>query len=156
MPGPAIACLEQLPGFTVPADAIAAGLRRIEWPARLQRLARGPLAAALPAGSELWLDGGHNPAAGQVLAEAVQDWRDRPLVLIVGMLNNKDAAGFLAPLAPHARRLYAATIPGEENPLPAGAIVEAAASVGIAAPNPWRRSRQRSNRLPRTVRRCGC
>jgi dihydrofolate synthase/folylpolyglutamate synthase len=131
--GTAIACLEQLWDFTVPADAIAAGLRRIEWPARLQRLTRGPLAAALPAGSELWLDGGHNPAAGQVLAETAKDWRDRPLDLVVGMLNTKDAAAFLAPLAPRAHRLYAVTIPGEENPLPAGAIVDAAASVGIAA-----------------------
>ena len=131
--GTAIACLEQLPGFAVPAEAIAAGLRRIEWPARLQHLGRGPLIAALPAGSELWLDGGHNAAAGQVLADAAKDWRDRPLDLVVGMLNTKDAAGFLAPLAPHARTLYAVTIPGEENPLPADAIVAAATSVGIAA-----------------------
>ena len=131
--GTAIACLEQLPGFAIPAEAIAAGLRRIEWPARLQRLGRGPLIAALPPGSELWLDGGHNAAAGQVLADAAKDWRDRPLDLVVGMLNTKDAAGFLAPLAAHARTLYAVTIPGEENPLPADAIVAAATSLGIAA-----------------------
>jgi dihydrofolate synthase/folylpolyglutamate synthase len=131
--GAAIACLEQLSGFTVHREAIAAGLTRIEWPARLQRLTRGPLAAALPVGSELWLDGGHNPAAGQVLAEAISTWRDRPIYLVVGMLNTKDASGFLAPLAPCARSLYAVTIPGEENPLPASVIVDAAASVGIAA-----------------------
>ena len=131
--GTAIACLEQLLGFTIPAVAIAAGLRQIEWPARLQRLSRGPLVDMLPAGSELWLDGGHNPAAGQVLAETVQQWRDHPLDLVVGMLNTKDSGGFLAPLAAHARRLYAVTIPGEDNPLPASAIVAAAASVGIAA-----------------------
>ena len=84
-------------------------------------------------GWELWLDGGHNPAAGEVLAAAAACWRDRPLHLVVGMLNTKDAAGFLAPLAPFARSLRAVTIPGEENPLPAGAIVEAARSAGIDA-----------------------
>jgi dihydrofolate synthase/folylpolyglutamate synthase len=131
--GIALACLEQLSELAVPAEAIAGGLRRIEWPARLQRLTRGPLIAALPEGSELWLDGGHNPAAGEVLAEAAKGWRDRRLDLVVGMLNTKDAAGFLAPLAPCARCLYAVTIPDEENPLPAEAICAAAAAVGIAA-----------------------
>ena len=116
--GTAIACLEQLPGFPIAHELIARGLRQIEWPARLQRLTRGPLVAALPAGWELWLDGGHNPGAGEVLAAAVSNWVDRPLYLIVGMLNTKNAAGFLAPLAPR-RALHAVTIPGEDNPLPA-------------------------------------
>ena len=62
--GTALACLEQLSGFDLPPAAIAAGLRQIEWPARLQRLSHGPLPAMLPPGWELWLDGGHNPAAG--------------------------------------------------------------------------------------------
>jgi len=129
----AIACLEQLWGFDLPADALARGLRAIEWPARLQRLARGPLVVALPAGSEAWLDGGHNPAAGAVLAAVAAGWHDLPLTLVVGMLNTKDAAGFLAPLAPYAASLYAVTIPGEENPHPAAEIAAAAISVGIAA-----------------------
>lgn len=131
--GTAIACLEQLLGFSVPPAAIAAGLRAIDWPARLQRLTRGPLAEILPAGWELWLDGGHNPAAGAVLAETAAGWRGRPLDLVVGMLNTKDASGFLAPLAPQARRLLAVTIPGEDNALPAAAIAAAARALGIAA-----------------------
>jgi len=129
--GTAIACLEQLSGFSLPRDAIAAGLRQIEWPARLQRLTRGPLVQRLPSGWELWLDGGHNPSAGLALAEMAGRWRDRPLDLIVGMLNTKDAAGFLAPLAPFARSLYAVTIPGEENPHPAAQIAVAARNLGI-------------------------
>ena len=68
--GIALACLERLDGFSLPETALAAGLRHIDWPARLQRLTRGPLAETLPSGWELWLDGGHNPGAGQVLAEA--------------------------------------------------------------------------------------
>lgn len=131
--GTAIACLEQLAGFPLSREAIAEGLRRIDWPARLQRLTRGPLVEILPVGWELWLDGGHNPGAGAVLAAAAADWGDRPLYLVVGMLNTKDATGFLAPLAAHARALHAVTIPGEDNPLPAAAIAAAARSVGLAA-----------------------
>jgi dihydrofolate synthase/folylpolyglutamate synthase len=131
--GTAIACLEQLADFPLSRDAIAEGLCNIEWPARLQHLTRGPLIEMLPAGWELWLDGGHNPGAGEVLAAAAANWSDRPLYLIVGMLNTKDAAGFLAPLARRARSLRAVTIPGEENPLPAAAIAAAAHSVGLPA-----------------------
>jgi dihydrofolate synthase / folylpolyglutamate synthase len=131
--GAALACLEQLSGFDLPPAALAAGLRRIEWPARLQRLTQGPLPAMLPPGWELWLDGGHNPGAGAVLADAAADWCDRPLYLIVGMLNSKDAGGFLAPLAAHTRALHAVTIPGEENPHPAAQIAASARSLGVAA-----------------------
>jgi dihydrofolate synthase / folylpolyglutamate synthase len=131
--GTAIACLEQLSDFSLASSALAEGLRHIDWPARLQRLRRGPLVAMLPAGWELWLDGGHNPAAGAVLGDAAMGWRDALLDLIVGMLNTKDAAGFLAPLAPYARRLHAVTIPGEENPHPAGEIAAEARAIGIAA-----------------------
>jgi dihydrofolate synthase/folylpolyglutamate synthase len=131
--GTAIACLEHLTDLPVSAEAIAAGLRRIEWPARLQRLRHGPLVEMMPAGWEVWLDGGHNPGAGEVLAEAVAGWHDRPLYLVAGMLNTKDAAGFLRPLAPHAKALKAVTIPGEENALPAAAIAAAADEAGIAA-----------------------
>ena len=130
--GTAIACLECLGGAVISPAALASGLRQIEWPARLQRLTRGPLVEMMP-GWELWLDGGHNPAAGEALAASVGAWRDRHLHLVVGMLNTKDAAGFLAPLAAAAESLHAVTIPDEENPLPAAAIVSAARSVGITA-----------------------
>lgn len=130
--GTAIACLECLSDVVISPAGLAQGLRRIEWPARLQRLVRGPLVDMMP-GWELWLDGGHNPSAGEVLAAAAAGWRDRPLHLVVGMLNTKDSAGFLAPLAPFAHGLQAVTIPDEENPLPAATIVTAAQSVGLAA-----------------------
>jgi dihydrofolate synthase/folylpolyglutamate synthase len=129
--GIALACLESLSPSVMPPGALAKGLRRIEWPARLHRLTRGPLVEMMR-DSELWLDGGHNPAAGEALAASIGTWRDRPLHLVVGMLNTKDPAGFLAPLAPAARSLQAVTIPDEENPLPAAKIVEAAGSVGMA------------------------
>jgi dihydrofolate synthase/folylpolyglutamate synthase len=131
--GTAIACLERLSGFDIPAEAIAGGLRHIDWPARLQLLRRGPLVDAVPPGWELWLDGGHNPLAGEILGDVAAGWHDRPLYLVVGMMNTKDAAGFIAPLAKHARALWAVTIPGEKNALPAEAIATAGASVGLPA-----------------------
>src|SRR5207248_1105408 len=131
--GAAIACLEQMPQFSLSPAAIADGLRHIDWPARMQRLRHGPLIDMLPAGWELWLDGGHNPAAGEIIADVARGWHDRPLDLIVGMLKTKDASGFLKPLAPHTRILRAVTIPGEENPHPAAEIVKSAKSVGISA-----------------------
>jgi dihydrofolate synthase / folylpolyglutamate synthase len=131
--GVAIACLEQLQAFPVSSDAVAKGLLHIEWPARLQRLTRGPLVEMMPAEWEVWLDGGHNPGAGMILADVVANWRDRPLYLVVGMMNTKDAAGFLAPLAPYAKELAGVTIPGEENPLPAEVIAASAGSVGVPA-----------------------
>jgi len=96
--GTAIACLEQLSGVVLAAEAIAKGLRQIDWPARLQRLQRGPLLEILPAGWELWLDGGHNPSAGRAIAEMAAGWQDRPLDLVVGMLNTKDPSGARNPL----------------------------------------------------------
>jgi len=131
--GAAIACLEQMPQFALSPGVIAEGLRHIDWPARMQRLTGGPLVDLLPKRWELWLDGGHNPAAGEIIADVAKGWHDRPLDLVVGMLKTKDASGFLAPLAPHTRTLYAVTIPGEENPYPAAEIVNSARVVGIAA-----------------------
>jgi dihydrofolate synthase/folylpolyglutamate synthase len=131
--GTALACLERLSGFDIPAEAIADGLRHIDWPARLQLLRRGPLVDAAPPNWELWLDGGHNPLAGEILGDVAAGWHDRPLYLVVGMMNTKDAAGFIAPLAKHARALWAVTIPGEKNALPAEAIAAAAGSVGLPA-----------------------
>jgi dihydrofolate synthase/folylpolyglutamate synthase len=131
--GTAIACLERLAAFSLSRDAIAEGLRHIDWPARLQLLIRGPLIDALPPGWEVWLDGGHNPLAGEVLGDVVRGWHDRPLYLVVGMMNTKDSAGFIAPLAKHARALWAVTIPREKNALPAEAIAAAAGSVGLPA-----------------------
>ena len=131
--GTAIACLEQLPGFRLRPATIAQGLRQIEWPARLQQLRHGPLVEMVPTGWELWLDGGHNPGAGTVLADFVAGWGDRPLYLVVGMLNTKDAVGFLRPLAPHTKALASVTIPGEQNPLPAETIAEVARSLGVNA-----------------------
>ncbi len=109
------------------------GLAHAEWPARLQRL-DGALADRLPPGWELWLDGGHNPGAGMALALQMQAWADRPLHLVVGMKQSKDAAEFLRPLLPGAATVWAVQEPGQHLALPVDTIV--AASGGAARPGP--------------------
>ncbi len=114
------------------AAACEAAVARADWPARMQRLRRGPLVAAAP-GVELWLDGGHNPAGGQALAATLAAMAPRETHLICGMLNTKDVAGYLAPLAAQVRGLQAVAIPGEANTLPAAVTAAAARGVGMAA-----------------------
>jgi dihydrofolate synthase/folylpolyglutamate synthase len=116
---------------TIPHDP--AGLTRAEWPARLQRL-HGRLARLLPPDWELWLDGGHNPGAGIVLAEHLRGWGDRPVHLVVGMKQAKDSAEFLRPLLPVSSTVWAVREPDQHSALPVEAIV--AASGGIARPGP--------------------
>ncbi|MFZ5778575.1 MAG: bifunctional folylpolyglutamate synthase/dihydrofolate synthase [Pseudomonadota bacterium] len=132
----AVACVERLraANFTIDDDAIRKGLSSVEWPARLQRLTRGPLVDALPPASELWLDGGHNEDCGVVLARQASTWAAEPgalpLFLIFGMLMTKDASGFLRPLARHARAARAVPIVGHAAYTPREACVKAA-EVGI-------------------------
>jgi len=111
--GTAIATIRRA-GLKVPTAAIEAGLAAVEWPARLQRLTTGVLVERAPAAAELWLDGGHNPGAGVVIAEAVADLEERaprPLYLIAGMLNTKDPVGFFRPFDGLVRRMYAVPVP---------------------------------------------
>ena len=129
--GLAVAAL-RASGMPVPPQAWA-GIGQAEWPARMQRL-QGKLAALLPAGWELWLDGGHNPGAGEALAAVLTDWQDGPVHLIVGMKQSKDAAEFLRPLLPWASTVWAVAEPEQHLALPVAAIVEA--SGGVARPGP--------------------
>jgi dihydrofolate synthase/folylpolyglutamate synthase len=94
----------------------------------------GRLALCLPPDWELWLDGGHNPGAGIVLAEHLRGWADRPTHLVVGMKQAKDSAEFLRPLLPKAATVWAVQEPHQHAALPVEAIV--AASGGVARPGP--------------------
>ena len=116
--------------------AIADGLAHAEWPARLQRLTRGPLIDMLPNDSDLWLDGGHNPAAGRAVAETMADLAARdpkPLVLICGMLDTKDATGFFTPFAGLAAHVETVTIPNAPASLQAEPLADAARAAGLDA-----------------------
>ncbi|MBI2718497.1 MAG: bifunctional folylpolyglutamate synthase/dihydrofolate synthase [Rhizobiales bacterium] len=134
--GNAIAAIRAVDDPRIGEAHIAAGLRSVVWPARMQRLGPGGLSDLVSADAELWLDGGHNPSAGRVLAQAFSDLNDRhsrPLVLIWGMLNTKDAGSFIGAFAGIARKAVSLTIPDEENAVEAGKLAEAARAKGLAA-----------------------
>jgi dihydrofolate synthase/folylpolyglutamate synthase len=133
--GLAIAALRAVETLALPPAAFE-GIGKAEWPARMQRLSGGRLAALVPPGGELWLDGGHNPDGGRVIASALADLEERvsrPLVLIVGMLANKDSEGFLKNFTGLARRIVTVPIPQQENALPAAALADAARAIGLPA-----------------------
>jgi dihydrofolate synthase/folylpolyglutamate synthase len=153
--GLALACALALGDLAPDAAALAEGLRAVEWPGRLQRLSRGPLLELLPPSFELWLDGGHNPAAGEALAASLDRADPRPLHLVVGMLSTKDEAGFLRPLAPLARSVHTVPVPDEpasRDPVEAAALAmhlgvpatpapdlaEALCAIAAAEPGPAR------------------
>jgi dihydrofolate synthase/folylpolyglutamate synthase len=130
--GAAIAAL-RVAGLKLPAPAFEAGMTRVDWPARMQRLSQGPLAALLPPESELWLDGGHNTDGGRAIAAALADLEERvsrPLVLIVGMLSTKDAEGFLRNFSGLARRVVTVPI-HQDKTLPASALADIARGIGF-------------------------
>jgi dihydrofolate synthase/folylpolyglutamate synthase len=127
----AIATLRHQRALTIPDSAFAAAATAARWPARMQRLTPGPLHTRLPAGAEIWLDGGHNEAAAQsVSATLAQVANGRPAHLILGMLLNKDATGLLAPFAPLAASFTAVPVPGHAHHDPAD-LAATARALGI-------------------------
>jgi dihydrofolate synthase/folylpolyglutamate synthase len=132
--GAAIAAL-RVAGLKLPAPAFEAGMVRVDWPARMQRIPQGPLTALLPPESELWLDGGHNADGGRAIAGALADLEERvsrPLVLIVGMLSTKDSEGFLRNFSGLARRVITVPI-HQDKTLPASALEDIARGIGFPA-----------------------
>lgn len=137
LPGPhqidnAGAALAALRHLGADEAACEAAVTRADWPARMQRLRHGPLVEAAGA-CELWLDGGHNPAGGEAVAATLARMPTKPTHLILGMLNTKDIAGYLRPVAAGADSLTAVSIPGEANTLTAEQTQSAARAAGIEA-----------------------
>jgi len=134
--GLAIATLRAIPAIKMTPQAYETGMVKVEWPARMQRLSQGRLVELAPPGSELWLDGGHNPDGGRAIAAALADLEERvsrPLVIIAGMLSTKDNAGFLRNFAGLARKLIAVPVPQAEKGVPAEMLSEAARQIGLSA-----------------------
>ena len=125
--GMAIAALRHL-GFD--EAACEGAVTSAYWPARMQRLREGPLVDRAKR-AELWLDGGHNPAAGKALAETLEGLPKRPTHMICGMLSTKAVVGYLRPLAAHAETLHAVAIPGEAATLSAEDTAAATSDVGL-------------------------
>ncbi len=134
--GAAIAAARSLEGFHVSEEAIAKGITAAVWPARLERLSPGWLHDLAPEGSEIWVDGGHNPAAGEVVARALADLEERvssPIHLIVGMLSTKDASGFLRHFQGLTELAATVEIPGHTAAYKADELATIAHREGIAA-----------------------
>ncbi len=123
-------------GFAIPAEAVAKAMGSVEWPGRLQRLANGKLAEWAPEGAELWLDGGHNPGAGTVIAEAMAEQEERferPLFLISGMINTKDQAGYFRAFEGMARHVFTVPVAMSEAGVPADELAIRAGEAGLSA-----------------------
>ncbi len=130
----AIAMLRHQTAIHIPEAALAAAMEWTRWPARMQTLSAGPLTDRLPTGSTVWLDGGHNPDAGAAIAKTLED--GPPVHVIIGMLMNKDALGFLTPFAHKIGSLYAVPISGHEHhdPLELCRIAKDDLGIAVAAP----------------------
>jgi dihydrofolate synthase/folylpolyglutamate synthase len=132
--GLAIATLRAIETLNIPSAAFEAGIVNAEWPARMQRLSSGALLEQAPRGCEIWLDGGHNAEGGRVVAAALGDLEERvsrPLVVIAGMMANKDADAFLANFAGLTRHIIAVEIPHQDNAMPPDRLADAARSLGM-------------------------
>ncbi|WP_210190897.1 bifunctional folylpolyglutamate synthase/dihydrofolate synthase [Brucella thiophenivorans] len=126
----------QMAGFTITDKAAEKALMVVDWPARMQRLTHGDLVDLAPAASEIWLDGGHNPGAGAVIAEALGDLEERstrPLFLITGMINTKDPVGYFAAFAGMAKHVFTVPIPSSDAGIPNNELAISAQKAGLSA-----------------------
>jgi dihydrofolate synthase/folylpolyglutamate synthase len=132
--GLAIATLRALDTFRIGIAEYEAGIVNAEWPARMQRLTSGALVDMAPRACEIWLDGGHNAEGGRVAAAALGDLEERvsrPLVVIAGMMANKDANAFLANFAGLTRHIIAVQVPDRDNSMPPDRLADAARALGM-------------------------
>ncbi|MFN3318711.1 MAG: bifunctional folylpolyglutamate synthase/dihydrofolate synthase [Allorhizobium sp.] len=123
-------------GYPVTEEIAEKAMLSVEWPGRLQRLTEGRLVEHAPKGSEIWLDGGHNPGAGEVIAEAMaamEERQARPLHLVIGMINTKDPIGFFRAFVDIAHNVYTVPIHGSDVGLDPVALALSAAEAGLKA-----------------------
>ncbi|TCD16709.1 bifunctional folylpolyglutamate synthase/dihydrofolate synthase [Oricola cellulosilytica] len=123
-------------GFDIAHDAAEQAMENVQWPARMQRLTDGNLVALLPEGSELWLDGGHNPHAAQMIAEALanmQDRAERPVFLVTGMIDTKDARGYFRAFEGMVRHVFTVPVPESDAGIDPKTLAEDALEAGLSA-----------------------
>ena len=123
-------------GFELSHTAVERAMGAVAWPGRMQRLLQGRLVDLAPAGSEIWLDGGHNPGAGLVVAEALAEQEDKnpkPLFLISGMINTKDQTGFFRAFVGMARHVYTVPVSMSESGVPNAELAVRASEAGLSA-----------------------
>ena len=132
--GLAVAMIRHQDALDIPASALRAAMGWADWPARLQHLRGGALVEALPPGSELWIDGGHNPSAGRVIGDFLREHvaAGRPLHIVLGLLASKDAGGFLAAMGQLHARFHMVPVEGHDHHAPA-TLAETAGLAGLSA-----------------------
>jgi dihydrofolate synthase/folylpolyglutamate synthase len=134
--GLAIATVRALDDARIGNEQIAAGLAATRWTARMELLEPGYLHTLVPEGTEIWLDGGHNPSAGRAVSAALADLDERaprPLVLVTGLLNTKRSDGYLKPFTGLVQKVLTIAIPGEQNAIPAAELAQQAIAAGLDA-----------------------
>ena len=132
--GTALSVLEALDGFDITSQQVATGLQSVKWPARMQNLLKGDLVRSLPPHVEIWLDGGHNEAAGARISETFDHMHQRdplPLFMICGMMSTKDQASYLRHFQPLVERIITVDIPGESAATPAAELAAIGIKTGI-------------------------
>ena len=123
-------------GFEVSHEAADRAMTSVEWPGRMQRLMQGALVDLAPRGAEVWLDGGHNPGAGIVVAEALAEQEERkarPLFLIAGMINTKDQTGYFSAFKGIARHVFTVPVGSSDAGVPNAELAARAADAGLSA-----------------------
>lgn len=123
-------------GFVLTDAMMEEAMATVEWPGRLQRLSDGKLLASAPERAEIWVDGGHNPGAGEVIAEAMAGFEERqtrPLFLITGMINTKDPVGYFKAFAGLAERVFCVPIHGSDAMIDPVILANAAYDAGLVA-----------------------
>lgn len=123
-------------GFDVTDRMIEKAMASVEWPGRLQRITTGRIVDLAPPGSEIWIDGGHNPGAGEVIAEAMAGFEERqarPLFLIAGMINTKDQVGYFKAFSDIALYVFTVPINGTDAAIDPVVLAHAVFDAGLVA-----------------------
>lgn len=123
-------------GFELGERAADKAMTNVSWPGRMQRLPQGKLTALAPEGAEIWLDGGHNPGAGLVIAEALTEQEEkfaRPLFLISGMINTKDQTGYFRAFKGIARHVYTVPVAFSDASVSNAELAVRAGEAGLSA-----------------------
>jgi dihydrofolate synthase/folylpolyglutamate synthase len=123
-------------GFELDHGAVDRAMQNVEWAGRMQRLPAGALSELAPEGAEIWIDGGHNPGAGAVVAEALADMEERkprPLFLVAGMISTKDQTGFFRNFEGMARHVFTVPVQHSEAGVPPAELAVRAEQGGLSA-----------------------
>ncbi|MEE9314533.1 MAG: folylpolyglutamate synthase/dihydrofolate synthase family protein [Rhizobiaceae bacterium] len=129
-------CFSNISGMNLTTPMIDEGLSKADWPGRMQKITKGKLLDSVPKGCEVWLDGGHNPGAATMVAnflEIMNRANPRPVIMICGMLNTKDPAGYFDELSSQVDQLLAVPILSSDAGITPVELAKIARKSGLAA-----------------------